>query len=238
MIFLCCGRRGFVNSNTSLSNAHCEISPTSPKSNMPKTPVDLSYAGQNRVHSPFLPIIIPLGNIKTRIGCSSLGEEKKNSFLTYLARVERERERGLVVARLPCVNVDINKSSISNQYGGWGGGGPGGSEIPLRPQKTKAVLQLVKDKSLSFLNERLIGVSGGPHERWGDVSIFTGPAKTHRFSLRFAAICLAATKFIPVHRGRLSEINHLQKLRPNLLAAITDRETGLAQGGASRGAPP
>ncbi|GIX80391.1 hypothetical protein CEXT_382241 [Caerostris extrusa] len=69
-----------------------------------------------------------------------------------------------------------------------GAGGPGGSEIPLRPQKTKAVLQLVKDKSLSFLNERLIGVSGGPHERWGDVSIFTGPAKTHRFSpglLRF-----------------------------------------------------
>ncbi|GFV70973.1 transposable element Tc1 transposase [Trichonephila clavipes] len=49
-------------------------------------------------------------------------------------------------------------------------------------------------------------------------------AKTYRFPLRFAAICLAATKFIPAHSGRLSEINHLQKLRPNLFATITERE--------------
>lgn len=57
--------------------------------------------------------------------------------------------------------------------------GPGGQQIPIKPRKRGwrsgwggTGSQLVKDKSLSFLNERLIAVPGGQDEGWAATSQF------------------------------------------------------------------
>lgn len=73
------------------------------------------------------------------------------------------------------------KGSISNQYKGkvWRLA-LGGQQIPIKPRKRgwrRGVgegtgSQLVKDKSLSFLNERLIAVPGGQDEGWAATSQF------------------------------------------------------------------